>query len=321
MATMDKVFKNEILTSYLQSIVNANSNFIAPMIAPRILVNQVKGDLLSVGRQGLRVMKSKRSLGGRYRKVDFKAELVAGWSLEDQGLSSNVYGKVARNFPSIMSAQQVHAALVLQIMRLNYEEEVAALITTANITNNVTLSGTSQWNDQTNSDPIANMQTGVEAVRLSVGKKANAVAMSRPVFNALKRHPKVLAYFKNVSIVTDRMLEEEILKSVMWFTYVNIAEAVYNDANLTTGIDSGTLTDIRGKKCLIYYYNDQSNIMDVSFMNTFGLSGSEMSAGIINPTDEQRKLEDIDSIVYVEEERDVVLTYGKAGYLIENAVA
>lgn len=318
---MDKARKNVILTSYLQSIINSQNSFIASKIAPIVKVNSTSGDLLSIGKQGLRVVKAKRSMGGRYKKVDFTAEIVSGRKLEDQGLHSDIYTKEAMEFESQISVQQAKSALLNQIMMLNYEEEVASLIDTSNITNNVTLSGTAQWNDTTNSNPVTNIMTAIESVRLSAGKKANAIAMSRPVFNALKVHPKVKEYFTGISIVTDALLVDGFLKNVMGFTYVNIAEAVYNDANLTTGIDNGTLIDVRGKKCLVYYYNDMSSIMDVSFMNTFNRNGDGLMVSTLTPSDKERKLEGIDSTVLIEDERDVVLTYQKAAYLIENAIA
>ena len=80
-------------------------------------------------------------------------------------------------------------------MLINFETEVAAGITTSTITNNTTLSGTSQWSDYTNSDPIAAIDDAKESVRKASAKKPNSIFMSRPVFVKLKRHPKVIALF------------------------------------------------------------------------------------------------------------------------------
>lgn len=94
-----------------------------------------------------------------------------------------------------MKADESKLKLLTHIMMLNYEQLVASGITTSTITNNTTLSGTSQWSDYANSDPVTAIDNAKETVRKASGKRPNSIFMSRPVFNKLRRHPKVIAMF------------------------------------------------------------------------------------------------------------------------------
>lgn len=169
-------------------------------------------------------------------------------------------------------AESAKAQLLAQIMMLNYEDAVASAINTTNIAQNITLSGTSQWSDYTNSNPVTAIDTGKETVRAASGKNPNSIFMSRPVFNKLKRHPKILELFKGgtpAAIITDQLLEEVVLRDILGFQFVAIGEAQYVDTNLNTDMESGNLTDVRGKKALIYYSESTPSLYSTSFMKTF----------------------------------------------------
>ena len=69
---------------------------------------------------------------------------------------------------------------------LGKEKSLAdSLTSTAVITQNTTLSGTSQYNDYTNSDPIGDATTAVETIADAIGRQPDTLIISRKVFRTL----------------------------------------------------------------------------------------------------------------------------------------
>ncbi len=318
---MDKAYQKEILTNYVRAVLNEDKSFIASQIAPFMKVNKDSGQMYDYGRQGMRIVEAGRAVGGRYHKVDFTAQLADKWSLDDHGLFAYILKEEEENAETPIQAKQAKAKLLMQIMMLNHESAVASQITTSTIAQNITLAGSSQWNDYTNSNPLKNIEDGKEAARKASGKKMNSIMMSRPVFAQLKRHPAILALFRNVAVVTDAMLESEILKGIFGFENVAIAEAQYEDKNLEQSpTETGNLVDIRGKKVLMYHSISNPGMYDTTFMRTFAKRNG-LLAGAFAPTQEQGLTEKIVGWVVVEDKYDLAFIDSKCGYLIESAVA
>ncbi|PYV09106.1 MAG: hypothetical protein DMG23_11835 [Acidobacteria bacterium] len=61
---------------------------------------------------------------------------------------------------------------------------------------NTTLSGTSQWSDYVNSDPVVAVENQKSAIFKNIAKVPNTLLVSYPVFLALRSHPKILDRFK-----------------------------------------------------------------------------------------------------------------------------
>jgi hypothetical protein len=204
-------------------------------------------------------------------------------------------------------------------MLLNYEHQVAAGINTTTVTNNTTLSGNSQWSDYTNSNPVTAIDDAKEGIRKKSGKKANSIFLSRPVFVKLKRHPKIIELFKNVTMITDQMLEEVVLRDLLGFQNIAIGSAQYADVNLGQATPS-TFTDIWGDKCLIYHANSQGELWDTMFMRTFEMN-TGIQAGSFATTEEQKLTEKKMSGVVTSHERDVVIVDNRCAYLFDDCIA
>lgn len=59
-----------------------------------------------------------------------------------------------------------------------------------------TLSGTSQWSDFQNSDPVAAVMAAATQIKQAVSKSPNTFAVSYPVHQILIQHPKIIDRFK-----------------------------------------------------------------------------------------------------------------------------
>jgi hypothetical protein len=82
--------------------------------------------------------------------------------------------------------------LLSDLIALDREVRVANLVfNTASYAtaNKSTLSGTSQWSDYTNSDPVGAILTAMDAMLI----RPNKLVLGRAVYTVLRRHPKIVA--------------------------------------------------------------------------------------------------------------------------------
>jgi hypothetical protein len=89
--------------------------------------------------------------------------------------------------------------LVTQRVWLGREKAMKDLATTAanySASNTVTLSGTSQWSDYVNSDPISNLRTGKSAVHAKIFMEPNTLVIPYQVMTILEDHPDFIERIK-----------------------------------------------------------------------------------------------------------------------------
>jgi hypothetical protein len=136
---------------------------------------------------------------GDVNEIDWTAtEQVA--STKDYGLEDAIpYSDIA----NAESARQTHGVypidpqarsveLLTELVALDREVRVANLVTNAAnyaAANKTTLSGTSQWSDFTNSDPVGAILAAMDSMLI----RPNKMVIGRAVYTTLRRHPKIVA--------------------------------------------------------------------------------------------------------------------------------
>ena len=125
----------------------------------------------------------------------------------------------------------------------------AAAFSTTNITQYVTLTGADQWSDFINSDPLDDIETGIQTVITATGTKPNHIHMGRQVWSKLKFHPQLIERFK---YTTANGLTPQQVASIIDIPTVTIGEATKNTANEG---QSNSLAAIWGKGVLIQVRN------------------------------------------------------------------
>lgn len=213
-------------------------------------------------------------------------------------------------------APEVDATEMLtENLQTNRENEQLALITNgAQVTQNATLSGTSQWSDYTNSTPLVNIRTGKTTVRLGVGREANQLVTSYEVAQVLADHPSI----KDLRKYTHPdALDETGLPPVIRGLNVLVAKAVSN-----SGQDAapGSFQSIMGKNAVICFTNPSIGRKTITFGWTFEAPDDTTGARgwSVRKYREEGKSGDY---VEVASTYVPVLVAANAGYLFETAVA
>mgnify|MGYP001611916188 CR=1 FL=1 len=101
--------------------------------------------------------------------------------------------RTIENADKPLNLLQDHTAFLLDKLDLAKEVKFAAdFMVTGKWETTKTLSGTSQWSDHALSDPLGDIDVGVEAVIDGIGQPPNVGIITRAVWSKLKRHPDLL---------------------------------------------------------------------------------------------------------------------------------
>jgi hypothetical protein len=149
-------------------------------------------------------------------------------------------------------------------VQTNREIVQLALVTNpAQVTQNTTLSGTTQWSDYTNSVPLTNIRTAKTTIRGSILKEANYFTLLFDAAQVLADHPSIKDLIK---YTTEDNITTSGLPNMVRGLMVNIAGAMYDSAN--EGLAT-VFSSIFGKNALVHYTTPSPGIKIITFGYTF----------------------------------------------------
>ena len=231
---------------------------------------------------------------------------------DDHALERLITDEERANFDA-GDVEQWAAQTLTDKLLLRKEKLFAALVTDpAKVTQNVTLSGTAQWSDFTNSKPTEDVQAGQETIAKNSGVRANTLILGFPVFSKLRNHPRIVERVQNIRV---GVVREEDLASLFDVQQVLVAQAIEVDA-------ASAVNFVFGKHAVLAYVSPTPAFGEPSFGKSFvwagapgSTSGFIVEIGRAAPT--SRKADEIAVHFYYDQK----ITAVEAGYLIKNAVA
>jgi len=131
-------------------------------------------------------------------------------------------------------------------MALEREKSVASTITdtaTYPVGHYETLSGTDQWTDYANSDPIVVIEDSKEVVRSAIGREPNSLLIGAKTWNTLKFHPK---YLDKLSLTKDKKNSAEFMKAEHELDNIFVGKTMAVDKD-------GAFVDLWGDFALLFY--------------------------------------------------------------------
>lgn len=297
-----------ILTNVVQGYVHPEH--VGMHLFPRVPVNVAGGKVIEFNKESFRLYNTQRAPGTPAKRIKFGYE-GKPYALENHALEALVpkeHMREAEQVPGIDLASR-STKLTMDAELLGLEVQQATLATTLanyDANNRVTLSGTDQWNDYSNSDPKADIKAAREAVRSKIGVYPNVMVISAKAFNELSDHPAVLEKIKYTQAA---IITPDLLAKVFDLDKVVVGKGVYSD-------DSGAFVDIWGVHVVLAYVPKSiAGAEQPSYGFTYTMRGHPM---VEKPYFE----EPIKSWVYgVHDERIPVLSGMEGGFFIQNAVA
>lgn len=290
-----------------------NNNLVGGALFPTVTVPQRAGKVISFNKDSFFAYDTARAPGTVIKRLQVGYG-SSSYGILDHGLAAVVPRELQEEAQAVPGINLASASIntVMDALRLRLEVEQAALATTAgnyNSTNKTTLSGTSQWSDQTSgvSDPIKDIETGKEAIRAATGKRPNTIVMGAAVARFIRQHPKILDRTKYTGRDVPTV---DLLASLFDVQRVLIGDAI-------SSTDAGVFSDVWGKTVVIAY-TELGSLTDAG-RPTFGYTYQLGGYPFVEPP---RYDADIRSWIYdVADAVKPVIAAQDAGYLISAAVA
>lgn len=173
------------------AIAYRNPRYIGDAVLPRVPVARVEFSYNRFdGSQGFTIPSTLTGRRGRPNEITFDATEEKGATLDyalDDPIPSVDVDNAPPNYDPIGHAVMTMTDLIL----LDRERRIAAKVFSAATyptAGKTQLSGTSQWSDYTNSDPIGDIEVGIEKLVI----RPNVLVLGRQTYSKLKSHPKVV---------------------------------------------------------------------------------------------------------------------------------
>ena len=252
------------------SLFYSNESYIGELVAPVLKVVQKTGIVPKYGKENLKVYAGQgiRLPGNRAVGFNYSVNITDKYSCYEHSFEKQVPWELAANsddpYDPKRDATKVATDLILQ----NQEYALAtAMSSTSLLTLNTTLSGGNQWSSFGTSNPISDINTGINQVRFGIARRPNSITLSYPVFQMLKQHPMVrdAMKFTNGGQPSDTDMGN-FIKQFFNFKNVFIGEAV---GDLTIEGQTASLTELWGKIAVLHYTTPSPSILTPTFAYTF----------------------------------------------------
>jgi len=211
------------------------------------------------------------SAGGGYEldSDDYKAEVYAFHRDLDDQTRANAQSQITLE----ADATDFVTTNLLQLREQQWVEKYFA----ASVwTGETTLSGTDQWDDYANSDPIDDMRTVVIDMARGTGKRPNKLVLGPEVWNKLQDHP---AFLERVKYTERAVIGTEILASMLNIGEVLVPESIKQEKQEGETVAFTDYDFHLGKNALFLYVAPSPGLNTASAGYTFNWSGLNGSAG------------------------------------------
>jgi hypothetical protein len=314
---------DQVLTNI--SIGWSNQGLVAEKLFPVVRVRKQSDKYYTFGREAW------LPEAGDYRAPGTEANEIPGLSLstdtyyaQEHSLQVAVTDEERENADSPLSPDRDGTELVTSKILLGREKAMKDAVTDATqyaTDMTVTLSGTAQWNDYANSNPIGDMKAGRRAMHANMFLEPNTAIIPYQVMSALEDHPD---FIERIKYSERAILTPEIIASVVGIPNVIVpGTGVAADASLVPGY-------LWGKDVVLAYVPSRPGMRVPAFAYEFvwGYGGSQQQ--VVDRWREERRKSDVircsrryDLKLVGRENNPNDANVGKvvAGYLIKNAVA
>ena len=256
--TSADVYVDQVLTSV--SVAYKNTNFIADQVFPIVPVKQKTGIYFKFDKSNLQIpVNTKRTGTSQTAQVDYNLSKISYGPLTERALKTPIEKDVKDMAVDPLQPRVKATNLVTEKILLERERDLVTMLTdTSQVTQNVTLSGTSQWSDYVNSDPVPAIQAWADTIQLNALMKPNVFVMGYQVWSKLKNHPKLIS---RIQYVSKQSLSLDDFAGLIGVDKVIVGSAVQNTA--TEGA-ADSLGFLWGKNAWLMYVTDAPAIDTVT---------------------------------------------------------
>jgi hypothetical protein len=303
------------------SIGFPNAGLVGEALFPAVPVQKQSNKYYIFGREGWLPEDDIRAPGTEANEIPgFQLSLDTYYAVE-HALQIPVTDEERENADSPLAPDRDGTELVTSKILIGRELAIKNLVTTtANYSSGMstTLSGTAQWSDYVNSNPISDFRTGKRAINAQIFGDPNTCIIPYQVMSILEDHPD---FIERIKYSERGIITAEIVAGILGFENVIVPGVGYNTANYG---QAPSLSYLWGKNVVMAWVPPRPGLKIPAFAYEFvwGYGG-----GLSQVTERWREDRRKSDLIRVSRRYDLKLTAldsnGKAiaGYCIVSAVA
>jgi len=245
----------------------SNEAFVADALFPIVPVQKEAGKVPKFGKEAFKTYRTERAIGADPNRISPEGRGLVEFQCTEHAIEYPVDHREAEE--DIFDAQQYATDVIMEVIFLRREKACADLAQDPNnypAGNKIVLSGTSQFTDYSNSDPIGVIDDAKAAIRAAIGREPNTMLMGYSTYQALKHHPQLLDRIKYSmkGIVTSQLMQDifEIEKIV-------VGKSLY-------AAETGEFYDLWQDNIILAYVSPKRNKRSPSFGYTFRKKGNPL---------------------------------------------
>jgi len=291
-----------------------NEDAVNERIVPVVNVTDRKGKYPSWGLESFRIQDTRRAPRTKANATDFKVTWLP-YDLEEHALDFEYEDKEKEEYEKIgpralFNMERDGVKTTEDQLQLGREKRAGDLLRDVSLPG-VTLAGTAQFNDYTNSDPVAIARQARRAIRRATGKIMNTVLLPFDVDDVLLEHPKLKGF---IGTQNEQFVTEDLIRRVFRVQNVITASQIYN-----LGTDEAPVfADVWGRDIIFAYVNTnpRPNQRELSFAYNFRYRADDG-----NPALRWRDNNTETNIVRLKYEEKIRIVAPGAGYVVREAIA
>jgi hypothetical protein len=310
---------DDVLTNI--SVAWPNEGLVGENLFPSITVMKQSDKYYIFGREAWKPEDDVRAPGTVANEIPGIQVSLDTYYANEHALQIPVTDEERKNVDSPLAPDRDATELVTSKIMLGREVAIKNLATTvANYasTNTVTLSGTGQWNDYTNSDPIANMRAAKAAIHARMFVEPNVAVIPYQVMTTLEDHPD---FIERIKYSERGIVTAELIAAIVGVQRIIVPGVGINNANLGQAVSLGYLW---GKDVVFAYVPARAGLRMPAYGYEFTWNGQ-----VIDRWREEPRKSDLIrcsrayDLKLVAQGDPGTADAGKsiAGYLIKNAIA
>jgi len=303
---------DKLLTSVSSAYIP--TGYVSESLLPNIPVKQTTGKLGKYSNQHLRIVNTLMAGRGEAPRYQTIVRSDTTYDIERNGLEGLVTPDDKANVEQPFDAEKDETIGLTTVIWLGKEKALADTLTDpAIITQTVQLSGTAQYNDFTNSDPIGDFLTARNTIRAAAGMPPDTAVMDWEVAQTLAYSPKILSALGFTQNRAGQLSEQELAKA-MGVPRLLIAMPLFNSAQEG---QADSLQSVWGKHVVFLVAPKKAVKYQVSagyYITQIGKSPRKVfKAQLHNPPET--------TSIIVQDAYDFLISNAAAAFLIEDAIA
>jgi len=321
-AGADNVHIDVVLTNI--SVAWPNNGFVGPVLFPTVPVAKQANKYYIFGREAWQPepFGDVRAPGSVANEIPGMNVSTDTYFCNEHSLQIPVTDEERENADSPLRPDTDGAELVTSKINLQRELAIYNLVSTSGTYNSAlttTLSGTSQWSDYVNSNPISDMRTAIKAVHAQIFLEPNVAIIPYQVMTILEDHPD---FIERIKYSERGIVTPEIIASIVGIERVIVPGVGYN-ATANPG-QAASLSYLWGKNVIFAYVPASAGLKTPAFGYEFTWGYGGGMPQVVERWREQQRKADIIRVsrryalkIVAQDSAGASI----AGYLLQNAVA